>query len=177
MRGARVDREGCRGVNGTMRHRKASPWRLYLAAAMSACTASSRGVSSIYQAQDQCPSLASARGWGAAPHWVLAACIHLSTILRCVDAFLTLPLLPSSTLQPRADLGPLLPLQVTQSSPPSSPTAAARSLAATGTLPHPLPPPPTSTRSVEASRVRCARAVCVHMRHACTRILPLTNPY
>ena len=142
------------------------------------CTASSRGVySSIYQAQDQCPSLASARGWGAAPHWVLAACIHLSTILRCVDAFLTLPLLPSSTLQPRADLGPLLPLQVTQSSPPSSPTAAARSLAATGTLPHPLPPPPAFTRSVEASRLRCARAVCVHMRHACTRILPLTNPY
>ena len=56
--------KGSRCVGGSVRPRTASPRRLYLAAAMSACTASSRRVSSTYQTQDQCPSLASARAVG-----------------------------------------------------------------------------------------------------------------
>ena len=62
--GAREDMEGCRGVRGTVRHRTASPQRLYLAGRVHCHSASSRGVSSIYQTQDQCPSLAPARAVG-----------------------------------------------------------------------------------------------------------------
>ena len=62
--GAREDMEGCRGVRGTVRHRTASPQRLYLSGRVHCHSASSRGVSSIYQTQDQCPSLAPARAVG-----------------------------------------------------------------------------------------------------------------
>jgi hypothetical protein len=56
--------KGSRGVRGTVRHRTASPQRLYLAGRVHCHSASSRGVSSIYQTQDQCPSLAPARAVG-----------------------------------------------------------------------------------------------------------------
>ena len=62
-------------------------------------------------------------------------------------------------------------------SPPSLPTAAARRPEVVGTLPRPLPPPPASPPPTEAPRSRYAYLACVHVRHACTCIVPLTGPH
>ena len=63
--GAREDMEGCRGVRGTMRHRTASPQRLYLAAAMTrALPAAVESAPYIRLRIRECPSLASARAVG-----------------------------------------------------------------------------------------------------------------
>ena len=80
--GARVDGEGCRSVSGTVRHRKASPRQFYLAAAMTrALPATVESARYIRLRTSVLPWLRPGR-WGAAPHWVSAAFIHLSTILR-----------------------------------------------------------------------------------------------
>ena len=80
--GAREDMEGCRGVRGTVRHRTASPQRLYLAAAMTrALPAAMESAPYIRLRTSVLPWLQPGR-WGAAPHWVSAAFYHLSTILR-----------------------------------------------------------------------------------------------
>ncbi len=109
---ARVGREGCRGVNGTMRHRKASPWRLYLAAAMTcALPAAIESASYIRLRTSVLPWLQPGR-WGAAPHWVSAAFYHLSTILR-VRGRISNPLVlhptPPLIASERACLKPLHP--------------------------------------------------------------------
>ena len=66
--GAREDMEGCRGVRGTMRHRTASPQRLYLAAAMTrALPAAVESAPHIRLRTSVLPWLRPGR-WGAAPH-------------------------------------------------------------------------------------------------------------
>ena len=110
--GAREDMEGCRGVRGTVRHRTASPQRLYLAAAMTrALPAAVESAQYIRLRTSVLPWLQPGR-WGAAPHWVSAAFYHLSTILR-VRGRISNPLVlhptPPLIASERACLKPLHP--------------------------------------------------------------------
>ena len=110
--GAREDMEGCRGVRGTVRHRTASPQRLYLAAAMMrALPAAVESAQYIRLRTSVLPWLQPGR-WGAAPHWVSAAFYHLSTILR-VRGRISNPLVlhptPPLIASERACLKPLHP--------------------------------------------------------------------
>ena len=110
--GAREDMEGCRGVRGTVRHRTASPQRLYLAAAMTrALPAAVESAPYIRLRTSVLPWLRPGR-WGAAPHWVSAAFYHLSTILR-VRGRISNPLVlhptPPLIASERACLKPLHP--------------------------------------------------------------------
>ena len=110
--GAREDMEGCRGVRGTVRHRTASPQRLYLAAAMTrALPAAMESAPYIRLRTSVLPWLRPGR-WGAAPHWVSAAFNHFSTIVRVRGLISNPPLhgpAPPLFASERACLKPLHP--------------------------------------------------------------------
>ena len=107
---------------------------------------------------------------GSTPRWVSHGLLPSHGVHRSAAAARTRTRCPFRTAlsRPRADRSPLLPSQVARWSPPSPPTAAARSPEVVGALARPLPPPPASPPPTEASRARCARAARVHMSCACT---------
>ena len=114
---------------------------------------------------------------GSTPRWVSHGLRPLHGVHRSAACARTRTRCPFCTAlsRPRADRISLLPSQVARSSRPSPLTAAARWPEIVGALAWPLPPPPASPPPAEARRPWYAYTARVHMWHACTCIVPLTD--